>query len=187
MGRMCDQRAASPRHDRINVEEYKRPKFQVTLDRPEAAATLNGQGRSRGKADGLYGAAIDGAKVRWRVVREVRFPLVGVVLRRSVPPSTSQEIAHGTTIPGGRQLQVEFIARPDLAVAEKDEPDLPLHGLCRRDRHGRRDPFRRTGVNVGYTALAAAMSAAEWLTDQDAGRNRDSRPPRSTAKARRPT
>src|SRR5204863_5439062 len=55
----------------FNVEEYKRPKFQVTLDAPKSAAKLNEKVMLRGKAEGYTGAAIDGARVKYRVVGEV--------------------------------------------------------------------------------------------------------------------
>ena len=42
MGRMTNSRADGPaRATQFNVEEYKRPKFQVTLDAPKTAAKLN--------------------------------------------------------------------------------------------------------------------------------------------------
>ena len=57
----------------VSVEEYKRPKFQVTLDAPKTAPKLNDKVTMPGKAMAYTGAAVDGAKVRWRVVRQVRY------------------------------------------------------------------------------------------------------------------
>ncbi|MBM4087410.1 MAG: hypothetical protein FJ272_21670, partial [Planctomycetes bacterium] len=59
----------------FNVEEYKRPKFQVELSSPKESAKLNAEVVVTGKATAYTGAAIGGAKVKWRVVREVRFPV----------------------------------------------------------------------------------------------------------------
>ena len=56
------------------VEEYKRPKFQVTLDVPKTAARLGGEVQIEGKAIAYTGAAVGGAKIRFRVVRQVRYP-----------------------------------------------------------------------------------------------------------------
>ena len=58
----------------INVEEYKRPKFEVAIKAPEVAGKLNGEVALTGKATAYTGAAINDAKVKWRVVREVRYP-----------------------------------------------------------------------------------------------------------------
>ncbi len=108
----------------FNVEEYKRPKFQVTLDAPKIAAKLNEKVNLQGKAESYTGAAIDGAQVKYRVVREVRWPYWWGWYQswrmRSV--SASQEIAHGavTTETDGT-FKIEFAAKPDPKVSETDE------------------------------------------------------------------
>jgi uncharacterized protein YfaS (alpha-2-macroglobulin family) len=53
----------------FRVEEYKRPKFEVGLDAPTQSPQLNEQVHLSGKASSYTGAAIDGAKVAWRVER----------------------------------------------------------------------------------------------------------------------
>ena len=58
----------------ISMEEYKRPKFQVTLNAPKIAARLGEIVSVTGKAESYAGAAIDGAEVHWRVTREARWP-----------------------------------------------------------------------------------------------------------------
>ncbi len=58
----------------FNVEEYKRPKFQVTVAAPAVAPKLNGDVAMTGKAEAYTGAAIDGAEVKWHVVREEKNP-----------------------------------------------------------------------------------------------------------------
>ncbi len=153
----------------FNVEEYKRPKFEVTIDPPEEASRLNDEVSLEGTATAFTGAAIDGAKVRYRVVREVRFP-PWIFFRYWGwrPPAESQEIAHGnTTTAMDGTFTVNFTARPDLKVAEKDDPRFrytvyadvtDTSGETRSDHHA---------VTVGYTALEAKLSAGSWLTDED--------------------
>src|ERR1044071_9088264 len=58
----------------FHVEEYKRPKFQVALDAPKEAARLNQRVSLSGHAISYTGAAVDGARIRYRVVRDVRWP-----------------------------------------------------------------------------------------------------------------
>jgi hypothetical protein len=153
----------------VNVEEYKRPKFQVTLEAPKTAAKLGGKVLLAGKATAYTGAAVDGAKLRWRVVREVRFPdwWHWCFWWRPLPNTPAQEIAHGTAKTGADgAFSVEFTARPDPSVAEKDEPIFHYTAYADvTDTAGETRSGQRT-VNVGYTALAAALSSAEWLTDQ---------------------
>jgi uncharacterized protein YfaS (alpha-2-macroglobulin family) len=152
----------------INVEEYKRPKFQVELDPPKEAAKLNAEVVLTGKATAYTGAAIGGAKVKWRVVREVRFPPWCWWWRGPWwPPGrdASQNIAHGSAVTqADGTFTVRFVARPDLSVPEKDEPvfEFTVHADV-TDTTGETRSSRRV-VRAGYTALQAAISAADWQT-----------------------
>jgi len=152
----------------VRVEEYKRPKFQVTLEAPKTAPKLNEKVVMEGKALAYTGAAIDGAKVRWRVVRQVRYPPWWYwCFWWRQPVSGSQEIAHGvTTTKQDGSFTIEFVARPDLSVSEKDEPIFVFSVSADvTDTAGETRSAQRT-TQVGYTALAASMSAPEWLTAQ---------------------
>ena len=168
MGRMAIRvDGDAPGETSLNVEEYKRPKFQVTLDAPKTAAKLNAAVSLQGKATAYTGAAIDGANVRWRVVREVRYPVWWYWRMWWLPPQpeSSQEIARGTVVTaadGG--FAVEFTAKPDLSVPEKDEPTFQYTIYADvTDTAGETRSDERT-VNVGYTALQATLSAGDWLT-----------------------
>ena len=167
-GRMSIRVDGEPRGQTgFNVEEYKRPKFEVTVDAPKTAPKLNGQVAMQGKATAYTGAAIDGAKVRWRVVREVRYPRWWYWRCWWAPPqSSSQEIARGTaTTELDGTFDVAFTAKPDVSVPEKDEPVFLFKVYADvTDTTGETRSGQKT-TNVGYTALAASMSAPEWLTD----------------------
>ena len=110
----------------VSVEEYKRPKFQVTLDRPRESPKLNDKVRLDGKAMAYTGAAIDNAAVRYRVVRQVRYPIWwGWFYSYRMPgqQGASQEIARGTALTrSDGSFSIEFLAKPDLSVPESDEP-----------------------------------------------------------------
>src|SRR5262249_22189137 len=118
-----------------------------------------------GKAAAYTGAAIDGAKVRWRVVRQVRYPIWWYWRCWWMPPNpgASQEIAHGTaTTATNGTFDVEFPARPDLSVAPSSEPTFQFTVYADvTDTTGETRSASRT-VNVGYTALAATLTADEW-------------------------
>jgi len=166
-GRMTIRVEGEPRGaTNFNVEEYKRPKFQVTVDKPETAAKLNSDVTVKGTATAYTGAAINDAKVRYRVVREVRFPpWCGWYYWWRMPQSTSQEIDHGsTTTAADGSFTVTFVAKPDLSVAEKDEPifHFRVHADV-TDTTGETRSADQT-VAVGYTALQATLSADQWQT-----------------------
>jgi len=152
----------------VNVEEYKRPKFQVTLEAPRVAAKLNDKVSLSGHALSYTGAAVDGAQVTYRVVRQVRWPYwwSGYYRRSPSRAQASQETAHGTarTETDG-SFMIEFIARPDPSVSEKDEASFSfvIH-VDVTDPSGETRSAERS-VNVGFAALAANLSAADWQTD----------------------
>ena len=159
-------RTGNPRgQTSVNVEEYKRPKFKVTLDAPTQAARLNDTVSLTGHAKAYTGAAVDGAKVRYRVVREVRYPDWWRWCSWWWPPSpgNSQEIAHGIAESAtDGSFAISFSAKPDRSIDKKSEPTFryTVH-VDVTDNTGETRSAQRI-VNVGYTALQAAMSADEW-------------------------
>ncbi len=146
----------------VSVEEYKRPKFQVTLDAPKTAAKLGGEVQMEGHATAYTGAAVGGAKIRYRVVREVRYPGWWYwCFAWRMPQSATQEIAHGTAQTESDGLfKIQFIARPDLSVAEKDEPIFQYQVTADvTDTNGETRSAERM-VQAGYTALRASLTAS---------------------------
>jgi hypothetical protein len=166
MGRMMIHVDGIPGNTWINVEEYKRPKFQVTLDVPKTAARLGGEVQLGGKAIAYTGASVGGAKVRYRVVRQVRYPdwWYWCFAWRGTG-SGAQEISHGTAeTQADGAFTIRFVAKPDLSVAEKDEPIFQYEVSADvTDTNGETRSAQRT-VQAGYTALRAGLSASDWLT-----------------------
>ncbi len=154
----------------IRVEEYKRPKFQVEVAKPEAAPKLNGIVKVQGKATAYTGAAINDAKVTWRVVRDVRYSAWWFRRFWWMPPqgNGTQEIAHGTaTTQGNGTFDVQFTAKPDLSVPEESKPTFRYTIYADvTDTTGETRSSQRT-VAVGYTALSASISKQAWLTDDE--------------------
>lgn len=143
----------------VRVEEYKRPKFEVKLEKPEIAAKLNEAVALSGSATAYTGAALDGATVKWSVRREVRWPRWcwwG-------PQEGAQAIAHGegkTDAQG--KFSVRFTALPDATVDPKNEPQFVYQVSAEvTDTTGETRDATQTVV-AGYTALQATVSAEEW-------------------------
>ncbi len=146
----------------FRVEEYKRPKFEVTLDAPKTAAKLNELVSLAGHAMNYTGAAVDGAEIKYRVVREVRMPWWWSWWARG-PQGGSQEIAHGTarTQTDG-SFKIEFTAKPDPQVLEKNEPTFVFQiNADVTDSAGETRSADRA-IRVGFTALEAMLSADDW-------------------------
>ena len=154
---------------RFRIEEYKRPKFFVEVDKPTEAFQLGQTVSVSGKATAYTGAAIDNAKVTWRVVRTVRYP-IWCSWRYWYAPlrGESKEIANGelqTGIDG--KFDVEFTAEPDKSVDRANEPVFTYQIFADvTDTAGETRSASQT-ASVGYTSLEATLTAEKWLTTDD--------------------
>ncbi|HET7537629.1 MAG TPA: MG2 domain-containing protein, partial [Candidatus Didemnitutus sp.] len=160
-GRMSIRVLGRPSMTWFNVEEYKRPKFQVELPAPAVAAKLDALVQLTGKATAYTGAAIGGAKVKWRVTRGVQLPYWCWWWR----PVETKAIAHGTAVSeADGTFKIEFTATPDRSVPAKNEPVFvyTVHADV-TDTTGETRSDDRT-VRAGYAALQAAVAVNEWQT-----------------------
>jgi uncharacterized protein YfaS (alpha-2-macroglobulin family) len=168
-GRMTIHTATVPQgQTQVSVEEYKRPKFQVTVEAPKEPAKLNAEVKVPGKATAYTGVPIGGAKVSFRVTREVRYPawFHEYMWWRPVPTRPAQEIAHGTAVTeADGSFTVAFTAKPDRSVPEKDEPSFKYTVTADvTDTTGETRSGSKS-VEVGYAALRATVSADSWQTE----------------------
>ena len=107
----------------IQVEEYKRPKFYVDYEPIKGTYKVNDNIKITGIAKAYAGNNIDGASVKYRVVRQPRYLYSWMFWRWWQPPSEEMEITHGEikTDKDGKFI-VEFTAIPDLKIEKKFEP-----------------------------------------------------------------
>ncbi|MCR9287042.1 MAG: MG2 domain-containing protein [Bacteroidetes bacterium] len=112
----------------FRVEEYKRPKFEVGFEPIEGSYRIDSDVLVNGFAKAYAGNNIDGAKVSYRVVREVRFPwLPWWYFRGGYNPwsSESMEISNGTTKTDSEgKFNVEFKALPDRSIPLDKKPEF---------------------------------------------------------------
>ena len=151
----------------ILVEEYRRPKFRVEFESPESSPSLGQVVRIRGQATAYTGVPIGGGEVRWRVVREVRFPDWWHWRSWWLPPrpATAEPIDRGTAVTAADgSFAVEFPARPDLSVPESAEPTFRFRLVADvTDSSGETRSGERS-VRIGYVALRASLEAEPWQT-----------------------
>lgn len=150
----------------FNVEEYKRPKFSVEFDTLKSNHKLEETIKISGKALAYAGNNIDGAVVKYRVVRNVRYPYSWSY--RSFQPNTPQmEIVNGTTTTDENgHFNFEFTAIPDKSV---DAAMLPVFTYTITaditDINGETRSSTQY-VAVGYRSLDIQLSApAQALAD----------------------
>ncbi len=165
MGQMTIRAAPLQGRTVLRVEEYKRPTFRVELTPPQEATKLWERVTVTGKAAAYTGAATDGANVRWRVVRDVRWPPWWPWWRRAgIGLSPSQEIAHGVTRTDAMGMfDVEFIARPDESVGSEGNPSFRYTIFADVTDAAGETRSAQSVVNVGYVALELHLSTPDWV------------------------
>lgn len=107
----------------VRMEEYKRPKFFVDFEKVKDAYKVNEAVTITGYAKAYAGNTIDGAKVKYRVVREARFPYPWLFWRGYFPRSESMEITNGEMQTGSDgKFEINFKAIPDAKLDIKSDP-----------------------------------------------------------------
>ena len=103
----------------VQVEEYKRPTFEVTWTSNPAEFRVYDTVSTKGIATTYSGAAINGARVSYRVERVPRYPYSWLweYYGWGTPPTRSMEIAHGTATTNDQgKFDIHFAAIPDKTI-----------------------------------------------------------------------
>ncbi|MCB9174810.1 MAG: hypothetical protein H6589_09395 [Flavobacteriales bacterium] len=107
----------------FSVEEYKRPTFEAEFKPIKGSYKLNQNIKAVGKATTYSGAALDGAEVNYRVVRNASFPYWCYYRWGYHPQSPQMEITNGTTTTkNDGSFDIDFKAIPDETVNQNFEP-----------------------------------------------------------------
>jgi uncharacterized protein YfaS (alpha-2-macroglobulin family) len=155
-GLMGEMRLTSSADGQANfsVEEYKRPKFEVKFDTVKGSYRLGETVKAEGKAQAYSGANIDGAAVKYRVVRTARFPWWWWYWYGYYPSSPQMEITNGTAKTDAEgKFTIDFQAIPDLSVPAASNPIFNYRVMADvTDINGETHSSEMT-VSVGYKAL----------------------------------
>jgi len=149
---------------RFSVEEYKRPKFEVTFNPITESYLVNQNICVKGNANALAGANITDAKVNYRVVRKTQYSHWRYWRRYA--HSEEQEIAQGeinTNENGG--FEINFNAVPDL---KSNKEGLPIFNYeitaVVTDLNGE-TRSATTNVKVGYhSMILGIITSDKWNT-----------------------
>ena len=153
----------------VTVEEYKRPKFRVEIDPLKSPAKLDENVVIQGTATAYTGAAINDAEVRWRVVRDVQYPVWWQWRCWWMPPQSngSQEISRGTTVTNSNgKFDLRFTAKPDASVLKESEPTFRYTIYADITDSTGETRSAQKAIQLGYTALTATISADTWLSEE---------------------
>lgn len=98
----------------IGVEEYKRPTFEVTLERPAEEPRLNRETRLTGEARYYFGLPVTSGRVAWRVERMVQRPWWRLWGWGHLLDERSRLIASGTTsLDAAGRFEIPFTPEAD--------------------------------------------------------------------------
>lgn len=143
----------------VSVEEYKRPKFFVEYQPIKQSFRVNDQIVVTGNAKAYAGNNVDGAKVKYRVVRQSRLLYPWLSWKWGWPVMQEQEITHGeVNTKADGSFDISFTAIPDKQVRKELQPVFDYRIIADvTDLNGE----TRTGetiVTVGYTSLQLQIS-----------------------------
>ena len=151
----------------ISVEEYKRPKFSAEIKKPEGSYRVNDSIRVIGTAKAFSGNNIDGAKVSYRVVRVIRYPIWFGYYRSIYPPRGSNEemeITNGiTTTDAKGEFNIVFKAIPDETVDKKSQPTFDYRVSADITDVNGETRSAITTISISYQAIQLNIIADEKM------------------------
>ena len=151
----------------FRVEEYKRPKFEVSFEPVQEATRLGKEVAVTGKAATYAGSAVSEANVTYRVVRQALYPLWRWWWG-PVPPSTVQEVAAGTTITReDGSFAISFTAIPDPTIAQKEAPVFQYTVYASVSDLNGETHETTTTLSVGYQSLLVSTDLPEAVNGNE--------------------
>ncbi len=148
----------------FSVEEYKRPTFEVDIQKPEQSYRLRDTVTVNGTVRAYAGNQIDGAAVKYRVFRKARFLFPWLYYRQGLPNTSSMEITNGiTTTDAQGKFTISFAAIPDLSVSEQLQPVFDYTIEANVTDISGETRSKAELVQVGYTALQLNIDLPEDL------------------------
>ncbi|MBK6777067.1 MAG: hypothetical protein IPG74_14945 [Flavobacteriales bacterium] len=147
----------------FQVEEYKRPTFEVVFDPVTATPKLEQEAEVTGMAKSYAGVPLDGAQVKWIVTRQARMPWWCGWGWRGFPGwGRSTEIASGTTETDATgKYTVKFLATADVSLPRAADPTFTyLVEASITDINGETQSSN-TSLNVGYRSIDIALNDGE--------------------------
>ena len=144
----------------VQVEEYKRPKFEVVFEPVKGSYKLGETIAVKGKALAYAGSTVSDAEVSYRVVRNATFPYWWGW--RGMPTTAEMEITNGETVTGSDgSFTVTFKAIPDLSIDRKTNPVFTYTVYADVADINGESYSSETGISVGYKALLVKTDLAD--------------------------
>jgi len=145
----------------IQVEEYKRPTFEVLLDAPAEPLRLNRPAKLTGTARYLFGLPVtggEGVQATWQVTREPVYPYWWGYWGWRAPQSESERVAAGEAKLGtDGTFTVAFTPEADERLARDVSYRFRISAAVTDEGGETREAER--SYRVGFVAIEAALEA----------------------------
>lgn len=165
MGAMRIQSSSPGGSKSIRVEEYKRPKFEITLNKPSEQMKLDSVVTMKGSAKTFSGVPLNNAKVKYRVYRTVNYPYWWRYARVN---SGSTQMSHGKVLSDENgDFKIDFYAKPDLSVARDSDPSFTYRVEIDVLDDSGESHTKSESIRIGYLALEARLQLGDWLPAED--------------------
>ena len=152
----------------FNVEEYKRPGFEVSYDPVKQSFRLGDTVSITGTVTAYAGNNLNDASVKYRVLRKTRFPWLWRFGGWGFPTSEEMEIVNGSSLTNSQgKFTIRFKAIPDLSVDKKFDPvfDYEINADV-TDQNGE-TRSGETSLSIGYKALNLQLIIEDELMPSD--------------------
>ena len=147
----------------FQVEEYKRPTFEVTFNPLEGNYRLNDSLTVTGKAMAFAGNNIDGAVVKYRVIRSAYFPYTDRWWY-PYPVVPEVEIAQGVAKTGSNgDFTLHFKAIPDASQYKNTKPVFNYTVYADVTDINGETRTSEVVISAGYSSLLIGMNIPEKL------------------------
>lgn len=148
----------------VQVEEYKRPTFEVVFDPLAGTPKLNEQATVTGMARSYAGVPLDGAVVKWTVKRGVRMPWWCGWGWRGLPWGRETEVANGEAVCDAQgRFTITFLAEPDRSFPRASDPSFHfMVNVDATDISGETQS-NTTGISVAYRSFDISVDVGEAL------------------------
>ena len=150
----------------FNVEDYKRPQFEVTFNPVKNSYRLGDKVTLTGKATSYSGAPVSDAVVEYHVNRQATFPYwyEWNVIR----PGNAAELVTGHVKTDEKgEFTIEFTAQPDPTVNRSELPEYSYTASASVTDLNAETETTATSVSVGAVALRVELNVPENYSTRD--------------------
>jgi uncharacterized protein YfaS (alpha-2-macroglobulin family) len=147
----------------LTVEEYKRPKFEVTFKPVDKSVKLNENVSITGLAKAYSGAFIDGAKVKYSVTRQIRFPYWWCFWRPRPSYSNFEIVKSETVTDDTGHFTINFNAIADPRISKDNNPQFIYKISAHVTDINGETHEAVSEISISYTALNLSVEMPAYV------------------------